>query len=84
MDNSLRHDGAHLGSYPRLSNQPKYNGESLTMIINRDKNVVYFESEDQNLGVAFTNLPPVRLYPAICAVYGNSEASMVYHIPPSG
>jgi len=29
-------------------------------------------------GVAFRGLPDVRLYPAVSAVYGNTEVSMVY------
>lgn len=30
------------------------------------------------LGVAFRGLPDVKLYPAVSAVYGNTEVSMVY------
>ena len=29
-------------------------------------------------GVAFRGLPDVNLYPAVSAVYGNTEVSMVY------
>lgn len=29
-------------------------------------------------GVAFRGLPDVKLYPAVSAVYGNTEVSMVY------
>lgn len=30
------------------------------------------------VGVAFRGLPDVKLYPAVSAVYGNTEVSMVY------
>ena len=30
------------------------------------------------LGVAFRGLPDVHLHPAVSAVYGNTEVSMVY------
>lgn len=85
VENSLLHNGKRLGCYPRTSNAPKFTmGESLTMIVDRETNNVYFEQDGQFLGVAFSNLPPVRLYPAICAVYGNTEVSMSYSIPQCG
>ena len=85
VDNSLLHDGKRIGDFPRLKNAAKYSiGESLTLVINRDADSIYFEKDGQFLGVAFTNLPPVRLYPAICAVYGNSEVDLVYESPLSG
>ena len=33
-------------------------------------------------GVAFRGLPDTQLYPAVSAVYGNTEISMVYLGPP--
>jgi F-box protein 45 len=52
------------------------------MIVDCDNHQVYFEKGDEFLGLAFTNLPLVKLYPAMCAVYGNTEVSMVYLGPP--
>lgn len=43
-----------------------------------EQHLMYFESEAAFLGVAFRDLPPLKLYPAICAVYGNTEVTMVY------
>lgn len=83
VDNSLLHNGSCVGPYPRLNNPPKYQvGERLTMILNKELNVLYFERNGEFLGVAFEDLPPVKLFPAICAVYGNTEVSMVYYGQP--
>ena len=37
-----------------------------------------FDIEGKYLGEAFMNLPSEPLYPAVSAVYGNSEISLVY------
>lgn len=36
-------------------------GEKLTMILNKDQNILYFEKNGEFLGIAFENLPPVSL-----------------------
>uniref|UniRef100_A0A8R1IIU6 SPRY domain-containing protein n=1 Tax=Caenorhabditis japonica TaxID=281687 RepID=A0A8R1IIU6_CAEJA len=73
------HNGQPLGVYPKMNNPPKYEmGERIRMIIDCDKHVGYFERGTEFLGIAFSNIPPLRFYPAVCAVYGNTEVSMVY------
>jgi F-box protein 45 len=47
------------------------------MILDHTKGQLYFEKSDEFYGLAFADLPPVRLFPAVCAVYGNTEVSMV-------
>ncbi|KAI6235011.1 F-box/SPRY domain-containing protein 1 [Aphelenchoides besseyi] len=86
VDNSLLHNGVSIGHYPRLNNPPKYQmGERITMILDRENNMLYFEKGGEFYGVAFENLPPVKLFPAVCAVYGNTEVAMVYSgVPLSG
>lgn len=83
VDNSLLHNGEHLGSYPRVNNPPRYQvGERIRMVLDCDQHLLYFERNSDMLGVAFSDLPPVKLFPAVCAVYGNTEVSMVYQGPP--
>lgn len=48
------------------------------MILDCEDNTLAFERNYQFLGVAFRGLPDKKLYPAISAVYGNTEVSMVY------
>ena len=43
-----------------------------------EDNYVAFERGYEFLGVAFRGLPDEQLYPAISAVYGNTEVTMVY------
>ncbi|GMR42026.1 hypothetical protein PMAYCL1PPCAC_12221, partial [Pristionchus mayeri] len=81
VDNSLLHNAEQLGVYPRVNNPPKYQVEErIRMIIDCDSKCVYFErsATSEFLGIAFSSLPPVKLFPAVCAVYGNTEVSMVY------
>ncbi|CAB3402951.1 unnamed protein product [Caenorhabditis bovis] len=79
VDNVLMHNSEQLGIYPRINNPPKYEvGEKIRMIIDCDKHVAFFERNSEFLGIAFNHLPPVKLFPAVCAVYGNTEVSMVY------
>ncbi|CAJ0598741.1 unnamed protein product [Cylicocyclus nassatus] len=84
VDNTLIHNGEQLGVYPRVNNPPKYQvGERVRLVLDCDRHIVYFErAGSEFLGLAFTDLPPVKLFPAICAVYGNTEVSMVYLGPP--
>ncbi|CAD5221712.1 unnamed protein product [Bursaphelenchus xylophilus] len=79
VDNTLLYNGNCVGSYPRLNNPPKYQvGEKITMILDRDTETLFFEKNGEFFGIAFENIPPVKLFPAICAVYGNTEVSMAY------
>ncbi|CAJ0942675.1 unnamed protein product, partial [Mesorhabditis belari] len=79
VDNNLLHNGQSLGIYPAVNNPPKYQvGERIRLILDCDQHVCYFERGTEFLGVAFKELPPVKLFPSICAVYGNTEVSMVY------
>lgn len=84
VDNTLMHNGEQLGVYPRANNPPKYQvGERVRLVLDCDRHIVYFErAGSEFLGLAFMDLPPVKLFPAICAVYGNTEVSMVYLGPP--
>lgn len=52
------------------------------MIMDCDRHTLYFERGTEFLGVAFDHLPPLKLFPAMCGVYGNTEVSMVYLGPP--
>lgn len=57
-------------------------GERIRMVIDCEKHMIYFEKGSEFLGIAFSKLPPLKLFPAMCAVYGNTEVSMVYLGPP--
>ncbi|CAJ0580655.1 unnamed protein product, partial [Mesorhabditis spiculigera] len=84
VDNNLLHNGQSLGIYPAVNNPAKYMvGERIRLILDCDRHSCYFERGSEFLGVAFKDLPPVKLYPSICAVYGNTEVSMVYLGPPA-
>ena len=79
VDNHLIHNGDCHGNYPLLNNAPKYQtGERLRVISDCDDNTLSFERNYEFLGVAFRGLPKKSLYPAVSAVYGNTEVSMVY------
>ncbi|KAI1724189.1 SPRY domain-containing protein [Ditylenchus destructor] len=82
VDNSLLHNGQLISQYPRFNNPPKYQiGERIRMVLDSTHNQIYFEKGNEFFGLAFTQLPPVKLFPACCAVYGNTEVSMVYTGP---
>lgn len=79
VDNHLLHNGDSQGNYPQLNNAPIYQvGERIRVILDCDDNTLAFEKNYEFLGVAFRGLPDVKLYPAVSAVYGNTEVSMVY------
>lgn len=83
VNGNLQHNGEVLCTYPRRNNAPKYKiGEKIRMILDCDQGLLYFEKGHDFLGIAFDDIPPLKLYPAICAVYGNTEVSMVYIGPP--
>lgn len=85
VDNTIMHNGQSYGKYPRLfNNTPKYQiGERIRMILDHNKGQLYYEKADEFYGMAFAEIPPVRLFPAVCTVYGNTEISMTYLGPPS-
>ena len=56
-------------------------GRSIGVTLNMDDQTLAFDLDGNNLGIAFRNLPKVKLYPAISAVYGNTEVSLVYGSP---
>lgn len=81
VDNSLVHDGEVLGSFPLHNNAPKYQtGERIRLLLDCDRHTLSFEKNYEFLGVAFVGLPTprTRLFPAVSAVYGNTEVSILY------
>ncbi|KRX48462.1 F-box/SPRY domain-containing protein 1 [Trichinella murrelli] len=79
VDNTLLHNGFAVNAYPQGNNPPHYQpGEKLRVILDCDAHILYFERDDEFLGIAFSDLPPIRLYPCISCVYGHSEVTMVY------
>ncbi|ESO02486.1 hypothetical protein HELRODRAFT_65080 [Helobdella robusta] len=79
VDNHLLHNGDAQGNYPVITTPPTYQvGEKIRIILDCDDNTLAFEKNYEFLGIAFKNLPDVKLYPAVSAVYGNTEVSMVY------
>ena len=58
-------------------------GEKIRVILDCEDNTLSFEKDNEFYGVAFRGLPSAEpLYPAISAVYGNTEVTMVYLGPP--
>ncbi len=48
------------------------------MILDMDDKTLAFERGFEFLGIAFRGLPKACLFPAVSAVYGNTEVTMVY------
>ncbi|XP_032887534.1 F-box/SPRY domain-containing protein 1 isoform X1 [Amblyraja radiata] len=79
VDNNLLHGGDSAGSFPQCNNAPKYQiGERIRVILDMEDKTLAFERGYEFLGVAFRGLPKGCLYPAVSAVYGNTEVTMVY------
>ena len=57
-------------------------GQTIGVILDMDNRTLSFELNQRYLGMAFESLPPRRLYPAVSAVFGLSEISLVYHGQP--
>lgn len=57
---------------------PPQIGERIRVILDMDDKTLAFERGFEFLGVAFRGLPKACLYPAVSAVYGNTEVTMVY------
>lgn len=66
----------HVMDFPPMV--PVQVGERIRVILDCEDNTLAFERNYEFLGVAFRGLPDKKLYPAISAVYGNTEVSMVY------
>ncbi|XP_062377524.1 F-box/SPRY domain-containing protein 1 isoform X1 [Sardina pilchardus] len=86
VDNNLLHNGEVNGNFPQCNNAPKYQvgcsgdtiGERIRVILDMDDKTLSFERGFEFLGVAFRGLPKACLFPAVSAVYGNTEVTMVY------
>ncbi|CAL8311116.1 unnamed protein product [Merluccius merluccius] len=79
VDNNLLHNGQVNGNFPQCNNAPKYQiGERIRVILDMDDKTLAFERGFEFLGVAFRGLPKACLFPAVSAVYGNTEVTMVY------
>ncbi|CAJ0957403.1 unnamed protein product [Ranitomeya imitator] len=79
VDNNLLHNGEVNGSFPQCNNAPKYQiGERIRVILDMEDKTLAFERGYEFLGVAFRGLPKASLYPAVSAVYGNTEVTLVY------
>ncbi|XP_028586772.2 F-box/SPRY domain-containing protein 1 [Podarcis muralis] len=79
VDNNLLHNGEVNGSFPQCNNAPKYQiGERIRVILDMEDKTLAFERGYEFLGVAFRGLPKTCLYPAVSAVYGNTEVTLVY------
>lgn len=75
----LRHNNQELGSYGEAVNMQKKIG----MLLDMDEGTLEFDLEGVYLGIAFSGLPRnTCLYPAISAVYGNTEISLIYYGQP--
>lgn len=53
-------------------------GERIRVILDMEDKTLAFERGYEFLGVAFRGLPKTCLYPAVSAVYGNTEVTLVY------
>lgn len=53
-------------------------GERIRVILDMDDKTLAFERGFEFLGVAFRGLPKTCLFPAVSAVYGNTEVTLVY------
>ncbi|KAJ8376074.1 hypothetical protein SKAU_G00066540 [Synaphobranchus kaupii] len=79
VDNNLLHNGEVNGNFPQCNNAPKYQiGERIRVILDMEDKTLAFERGFEFLGVAFRGLPKACLFPAVSAVYGNTEVTMVY------
>ena len=51
----------------------------LTVNLDMDRGLLWFERNNQFLGIAFDNLPTHEpLYPSLSAVFGNTSVTLVY------
>ncbi|XP_047383596.1 F-box/SPRY domain-containing protein 1-like [Sciurus carolinensis] len=79
VDNNLLHNGDVSGSFPQCNNAPKYQiGERIRVILDMEDKTLAFELGYEFLAVAFRELPKSCSYPAVSAVNGNTEVTLVY------
>ncbi|MBZ3879167.1 F-box/SPRY domain-containing protein 1 [Sciurus carolinensis] len=79
VDNNLLHNGDVNGSFPQCNNAPKYQiGERIRIILDMEDKTLAFELGYEFLAVAFRELPKSCSYPAVSAVNGNTEVTLVY------
>ena len=58
-------------------------GQMIGVTLDMDSRTLSFDVEGKYLGIAFSDLPEGQcLYPAISAVYGHSEISLIYYGRP--
>ena len=58
-------------------------GQKIGVTLDMDNLTLSFDVDSKYLGIAFTDLPKGQcLYPAISAVYGHSEVSLIYYGRP--
>lgn len=57
-------------------------GQQIGVTLDMTNRTVAFDLDGSYLGIAFTDLPQCKLYPAVSTVFGNSEISLVYHGAP--
>lgn len=58
-------------------------GQKIGVTLDMDNLTMSFDVDGKYLGIAFTDLPKGQyLYPAVSAVYGHSEVSLIYHGRP--
>ncbi len=74
----LRHDGKELVGYPVRYMEIKI-GQRFGVTLDMDEGTLSFDLDGFPLGVAFRDLPPCQLFPAVSAVFGMTEVSLVYH-----
>lgn len=56
--------------------------QNIGVTLDMTRRTLAFDVDGKYLGIAFCDLPNEPLYPAISAVYGNSEISLIYHGSP--
>lgn len=58
-------------------------GQKIGVTLDMDSLSLSFDVDNKYLGIAFSELPKgLRLYPAVSAVYGHSEISLIYYGRP--
>ncbi len=57
-------------------------GQKIGVTLDMNSMTLAFDVDGKYYGIAFKDLPRVPLYPAISAVFGNSEISLVYYGAP--
>ncbi|VVC25090.1 Concanavalin A-like lectin/glucanase domain,SPRY domain,F-box domain,B30.2/SPRY domain [Cinara cedri] len=78
-NNVLLHNGIKQGSYPSIKNTSNsISGEKIKLVLDCENGVLHFEKSNEFLGIAFKNLPKLKLYPTVGTIFGSSKVSVVY------